>query len=179
MTAAATNMPSWATATHRIDPRALDARRTFRMGERSMTVHAGGAVVEDADGIARPLRGEAFEGVAARALEDSEGNVTVTLELLHADHALCVPLLVANDLDDVAADWRDWARTFGLPMLMVEADGSVSTLDEPGAPRAAEERRKRASRRPRFLMRRRTGSFGVSMRIEGREIIARTPKAAN
>ena len=178
MNAVATNMPAWATTLHRIDPRALDARRSFRMDERAITVHGGGAVIEGADGIARPLRPEAFEGVAARALEDSEGNVTVTLELLHAEEALCVPLLVAHDLDDVAADWRDWAKAFNLAMLMVEADGSVSLLDEPGAPRAAEERRRRASRRPRFLMRRRTGNMGVSMRIEGREMIARNPRAA-
>ena len=177
MNAAATNLPAWAIAMHRVDPRGLDARRTFRMDERSITVHGTGAVIEGADGIARSVPARSFEGVAARALEDRDGNVTVTLELMHEDEALSVPLLVANDLDDVAADWRDWARQFGLAMLMVEADGSVSTLDEPGSPRAAEERRKRASRRPRFLVRRRTGELGVSMKIGGREIIARNPKA--
>lgn len=179
MTAVANTLPAWATATHRVDPRALDARRSFRISERSITVHTGGAVIEDADGIARPLPGRAFEGIAARALEDSDGNITVTLELLHKDEALSVPLLVANDLDDVAADWRDWARTFDLPMLMVESDGSITPLDGPGAPAVSTERRKRASRRPRFLMRRRAGDLGVAMRIGGRELIARTPKAAN
>jgi hypothetical protein len=31
-----------------------------------------------------------------------------------------------------------------------------------------------ADRRPRFLMRRTTGNLGVAMKIEGREIIARS-----
>ena len=34
---------------------------------------------------------------------DEDGNVTVTLELLHSDPMLSVPLLVADDLDDIAA----------------------------------------------------------------------------
>ena len=38
--------------------------------------------------------------------------VTVTLELLHNDPMLSVPLLVADDLDDVAADWRAWAEAY-------------------------------------------------------------------
>ena len=173
----ATTLPAWATATHRVDPRALDERRAFRMGGVRFAVSARGATVEGPDGIAVPLRPGAFRGIAARAMEDAHGTVTVTLELLHEREALCVPLLVANDLDDVAADWRDWAKAFGLPMLMVEADGSVSELDGPGAPRAGAERRRRASRRPRFLARRRTGGLGVALRIEGREIIARRPAA--
>ena len=108
--------------------------------------------------------------MAARAAEDESGTVTVTLELLHENDALSVPLLVAHDLDDIAADWREWARLYDLPMLMVEQDGSVSRLD--GAPRA-HDRRRRATRRPRFLVRRRTAALGVAMRIEGAEIIAR------
>jgi len=63
-------------------------------------------------------------------LEDSEGNVTVTLELLHNDPQLSVPLLVADDLDDVAADWRAWADAYRLPMLLIEADGIARTLEE-------------------------------------------------
>jgi len=78
--------------------------------------------------FALPTR--AFRGVAARAIEDDLGDVTVTLELLHTDAMLCVPLLVAGDLDDVAADWRAWSEALGLPMLMVEADGLARPLEE-------------------------------------------------
>ena len=43
---------------------------------------------------------------------------------------LSVPLLVADDLEDVAADWRAWAEAYRLPMLLIEADGVARTLEE-------------------------------------------------
>ena len=54
----------------------------------------------------------------------------MTLELLHNDPMLSVPLLVADDLDDVAADWRAWADAYRLPMLLIESDGVARTLEE-------------------------------------------------
>ena len=168
------NRPEWADCpglrTHRVDPAFIAAGRSFEIGRRSYGLDARGVVIEREDGVAVALRPNAFTGVAARAEEDAEGRVTVTLELLHADPQLCVPLLIANDLDHVAGDWREWSRLLSLPMLMVEADGSVSTLEV--EPRSS-DRRRRASRRPRFLMRRATGSALIAMRIEGVEIIAR------
>jgi hypothetical protein len=125
------------------------------------------------------LPARAFRGVAARAIEDSEGNVTVTLELLHGDPQLSVPLLVADDLDDVAADWRAWAEEYRLPMLLIEADGVARTLEESlGAVKTApvKPRRKRrgaAPRRPRFLARRKSGDLGLRLVIGGEKIIAR------
>ena len=176
-TAAATAaiMPAWANGeTHRVDPRSEgkgEGVRGFTMGDAAYRITERGAAVTR-DGVARPLPFAAFRGVAARAMEDADGTVTVTLELLHADEALSVPVLVARDLDDVAADWRAWAKRTGLPMLMVEGDGTVGTLD--AAPRPAtdapHERRRRATRRPRFLVRRSVG-LGLTMRIEGREMI--------
>ena len=168
--AAPSILPDWAQDGHRVDPRALDRRRGFTVDGRRYALDGRGVIIERGDGVPAALRPKAFEGVAARAIEDDQGTVTVTLELLHADASLCVPLLVAHDLDNVAADWRDWAKLFGLPMLMVEADGSLSSLDAAPSP---QPRRSRTSKRPRFLMRRRTGSMGVAMRIEGAEIIAR------
>ena len=41
-----------------------------------------------------------------------------------------MPLLVADDLEDVAADWRAWADAYRLPMLLIEADGVARTLEE-------------------------------------------------
>lgn len=168
--------PRWVTTGevgHRVDPRALDARRTFSIGGTRYVVEARGATVHAQDGVSIALRPHDFDGVAARASEDEDGLVTVTLELMHEDERLSVPLLVAHDLDDVAADWRDWARMFGLRMLMVEADGTVEALQSIGSPGQPLERRRRASKRPRFLLRRRSGSLGVTMRIDGRELIAR------
>lgn len=125
------------------------------------------------------LPAKAFRGVAARAMEDEEGSVMVTLELLHDDPMLSVPLLVADDLDDVAADWRAWAEAYKLPMLLIEADGEARTLEESlgAAIRTLpphERRKGRAStrRRPRFLARRRAGDLGLRLVIDGEELIA-------
>jgi len=121
----------------------------------------------------------AFRGVAARAIEDGGGEVTITLELLHTDPKLSVPLLVAGNLDDVAADWRAWADAYRLPMLLVEADGVARTLEESlGQVKtwpAKDRRQGRAvrQRRPRFLARRRQGTLGLRLIVDGEEIIAR------
>lgn len=126
------------------------------------------------------LPATAFMGVAARAIEDAEGQVTVTLELMHNDPDLSVPLLVAEDLDDVAADWRAWADAYRLPMLLVEADGVARALEETACGgvrtrRMVERRKGRAvnARRPRFLARRRSGNLGLRLVVDGAEIIAR------
>jgi hypothetical protein len=125
------------------------------------------------------LPANAFRGVAARAMEDGEGCVTVTLELLHNDPMLAVPLLVAENLDDVAADWRAWADAYRLPMLLIEADGVARTLEESlGAVKTEppkERRRGRSvrARRPRFLARRKLGDLGLRLVVDGEEIIAR------
>lgn len=127
--------------------------------------------------IALPAR--AFKGVAARAIDHGDGEVTVTLELHHDDPDLCVPLLVAHDLSDIAADWRAWSEAYRIPMLMVEADGVARPLDNhigDVKTHSIVPRRRHslhAKRRPRFLMRRTTGSLGVMMKIDGSEIIAR------
>jgi hypothetical protein len=103
----------------------------------------------------------------------------VTLELHHDDPDLCIPLLVAHDLSDIAADWRAWSEAYRTPMLMVEADGVARPLEEHlGEVRTREIKPRRRhslfnDRRPRFLMRRSSRSLGVNMKIDGREIIAR------
>src|SRR5690606_10620600 len=127
--------------------------------------------------VALPAR--AFQGVAARAMEDGDGAVTVTLELLHRDPQLSVPLLVASDLDDVAADWRAWSEAYRLPMLLIEADGVARTLEESlglvrkGPPVERRKGRVSTQRRPRFLARRKAGDLGVRLVVGGHEIIAR------
>ena len=180
--------PEWAGFELRLDPGNFPQRASYSVGDEqedvSVTLDGRGAVVKkilSKSGlplsIALPAR--AFKGVAARAIDHGDGTVTVTLELHHADTALCVPLLVAHNLDDIAADWRSWAELYDLPMMMVEADGVARPLDNSAAEHSASTptRRRRhsqiADRRPRFLVRRSTGKLGIRMRIEGREIIAR------
>jgi len=180
--------PVWAGFELRLDPGNFPQRVSYagrdELQDVSVTLDKRGAVIKKVLSksglplsIALPAR--AFRGVAARAIDHGDGTVTVTLELHHADIALCVPLLVAHDLDDIAADWRTWSEIYGLPMLMVEADGVARPLDDGSTPHVegAPSRRRRhhqiADRRPRFLVRRSTGKMGVRMKIEGREIIAR------
>ncbi|MBX3596933.1 MAG: hypothetical protein KF874_05095 [Rhizobiaceae bacterium] len=182
--------PVWAGRTMRLDPFRLAQTVSFQTeddaGGTTYSINHRGAVIRRAlerSGlpmtIALPAR--AFLGVAARAMEDNIGNLTVTLELMHEDPDLSVPLLVARDLDDVAADWRAWSTEYKLPMLMVDPDGTPRTLEESlgggVVARKPIERRKRrsrtAKRRPRFLMRRKAGTLGVRLVVSGQEIIAR------
>ncbi len=180
--------PVWAGFELRLDPGNFPQRVSYagreERDEVSVTLDSRGAVIRKVLSksglplsIALPAR--AFSGVAARAIDHGDGTVTVTLELHHTDTALCVPLLVAHDLDDIAADWRAWSELYGLPMMMVEADGVARPLEDASHRQsgAAPSRRRRhhqiADRRPRFLVRRSTGKMGFRMKIEGREIIAR------
>ncbi len=180
--------PAWAGSDMRLDPFRLPQAVSYAarddIGDATYTIdHRGVTVRRILENSRLPvtvvLPAKAFRGVAARAIEDENGFVTVTLELLHNDPLLSVPLLVAHDLDDIAADWRAWSDAYGLPMLLVEADGVARTLEETlGVVKKGpvEQRRKgRAShqRRPRFLARRKTGSLGVRLMVDGEEIIAR------
>lgn len=180
--------PAWAGSTLRLDPKRFPQQITYssrnELSEVNITLDERGAVLRKilaASGlplsIALPAR--AFKGVAARAIDHGDGEVTVTLELHHDDPDLCIPLLVAHDLCDIAADWRSWSEAYKIPMLMVEADGVARPLEmHLGAipARPTRERRRHsyfAERRPRFLVRRSTGDLGLKMKIDGREIIAR------
>jgi hypothetical protein len=180
--------PAWAGSTMRLDPSRFPQQVTYAMRETSgdvvITIDERGAVMRKtlpSSGLplsfALPAR--AFKGVAARAIDHGDGEVTVTLELHHDDPELCIPLLVAHDLCDIAADWRNWSEAFRIPMLMVEADGVARPLENHiGDVRSQGSKPRRrysyfAARRPRFLVRRETGSLGVAMKIEGKEIIAR------
>ena len=96
-------------------------------------------------------------------MSHGNGEVTVTLELHHDDQDLCIPLLVAHDLCDIAADWRSWAEAYRIPMLMVEADGIARPLEMHLGSLPARPVRKRRHHTyfcdllQRFLVRRSTG----------------------
>ncbi len=180
--------PVWAGRDMRLDPFHLPqiVRYATReeQGDVTFTIDRRGAVIRrtlEMSGlpVTVALPANAFRGVAARAIEDSLGKVTVTLELLHNDPILSVPLLVAHDLEDVAADWRAWADAFRLPMLLIEADGVARTLEESlgvsvKANRSSARRKRCGSRRrSRFLARRKAGNLGLRLVVDGKEIIAR------
>jgi len=180
--------PSWATDILRLDPGLFPQQLSYKLHATvetvTVTLDERGAIMRrilPSSGlpltIALPAR--VFDGVAARAIDHGNGEVTVTLELHHSDPNLCIPLLVAHDLYDIAADWRAWSDAYRIPMLMVEADGVARQLDEhllTVGSKPPKPRRRHSyfvDRRPRFLVRRKTGPLGVRMKIEGREIFAR------
>jgi Family of unknown function (DUF6101) len=103
-----------------------------------------------------------FRGIALR-----ETGETQLLVLVHRDPSLNIPLCESPDRGEIAAAWQGWSEIFALPQL------------EDGDGREPSPRRRRQNairwRRPRFLMRRRTGdAFAeVSVHRDEREIIAR------
>lgn len=125
----------------------------------------------------------AFRGVAIRLVGEA-GQVpsAIAVVLEHRDPALSLPLFLAEQSDDVVAEWQSWGRALGLPLLVAEGDGS---LREPfarlGAVRVAAplaRRRRRgalARRRPSRLMRRKPARLPETPDVHRgeREIIAR------
>ena len=182
--------PAWAGHAFRLDPARLPQQVSYALrdynGETEITVtHRGASVKRKLDrsglpiSIALPAR--AFKGVAVRAIDLDPEQTFVTIEMLHADPALCVPLCLGHDLPAIAEDWRRWAELMGLPMLLIDADGTIECLDETisevdmRTPFARRHHAMFAERRPRFLARRRLGHLGVRLMVSGEEIIARDP----
>ncbi|RQH06682.1 MULTISPECIES: DUF6101 family protein [unclassified Bradyrhizobium] len=101
-----------------------------------------------------------FTGVALRGNDEAQ-----TLVLVHRDPSLSIPLLVGADADEIAQAWAIWSELFALPQL-----------DEGTRKPAPRRRRANAirARRPKFLMRRRTGmARQLPIHRGEREIIAR------
>jgi hypothetical protein len=126
-----------------------------------------------------PLPLSAYRGVAVRMQSTGDnGEVRAVIELMHRDPALTLTLAESDMPEDLAADWQAWGRSLKLPLLVVGQDGSVA---EPLAryglktarPKARRYHSHFAKRRPRFLVRRKTGEPKRMELISGREIIAR------
>ena len=121
----------------------------------------------------------AFDGVAVRMTPvGTDGDIEVAVELMHSDPGLSLPLMIADDPADVAADWQAWGDALQLPLLLAGADGTIVEAggqdEKPASIRPKPRRRHSffADRRPRFLTRRKTGRSGPLERVNGREIIA-------
>ncbi len=178
--------PNWAGQHFRLDPGRLPQQVSYADGdgETLVTIDHNGATIRRMQSrtcaptnVTLPAR--LFRGVVARATETGPESALVTLELMHDDPALTVPLTVNHDLYAVARDWQAWSDLLDLPMMMVEADGIARTLEDSARAvimNGSHERRHHAmftERRPRFLARRRLGNLGVRLRVDGDEIIAR------
>ncbi len=185
--------PVWANREIRLDPYALPQEITYDRMKRELSgvsndnpvnfkLNTKGAVMKcDLDcgvPLSMSLPKNAFQGVAARAFENEDGTTTVTLELLHRDRALSVPLCVADTVEDAASDWHSWSRTLGLPMLLVDAAGNATTVKDPSGiaslgPRPRRRRQAMIKHRPNFMRRRKVGMIGPVVRVKADEIIAR------
>ena len=180
--------PVWAGHEFRLDPARLPQKLIYatrnEAGDVQITVDQNGCVLKrqlEMSGlplnIALPVN--VFKGVAARAMDTGPESILVTLELMHHDPELCVPLFVGHDLEGIASDWQSWSDLLGLPMLIADEDGIVRTLDDSVRNVIKDKSHPRrhhamfAERRPRFLARRRLGTLGVRMVVDGVEIIAR------
>ncbi len=108
------------------------------------------------------IRVSDFRGIARRGIDDAQ-----MLVLVHRDPSLTIPLGVSSDRDEISAAWQMWSDIFALPQL---------TEDKACEP-AARRRRHNAirARRPKFLVRRRSGDLLNPANIHQgeREIIAR------
>jgi hypothetical protein len=166
---------------YRLDPFALPARSggpgAFTIERDRVVLVRQGRGGQPAVTVSIPVK--SYAGVAVRmAATDAAGGIEVVVELLHRDPQLTLPLIVAGEPEDVAADWQAWGRALNLPLLVVEQDGTVrAPLDRVGALVVGEAKPRRrhsffAGRRPRFLARRKPGRPGVPEVLAGREIIA-------
>lgn len=174
--------PHWAAQDMRLDPARLPQAVsyaapasddvTFTISNRGATLHRRQAETGMPLSIALPAR--VFRGVAARAIEDEDGNVTVTLELLHDNENFSVPLLVAHDLEKVSGDWHRWSEMFSLPMLLVEEDGIARTLEsslERYHQRQIDDGFDAEPRVARYGVAARRGKLGVRLVIGGETVI--------
>jgi hypothetical protein len=161
------------------DDRAEGGTRAIELDRTRVTVsrHVAGIPMR----VALPV-GD-YLGVAVHLWAGEAGErdaVAVVLE--HRDPALSVPLYVAEDGEDVVAEWQLWGRVLGRPLLVVALDGTMrepfarigQVVVKPAAPR----RRRSGSvgkRRPRILSRRKPGRLTATTPVHRgeREIIAR------
>ena len=124
----------------------------------------------------------AFDGVMVQvAPADQNGTVCAKLILKHPDEGLSVLLAETGNPEELAAIWPAWSKSLGLPMLVCDLGGKVKPIEAYSARPSScpAPRRKLAlltGRRPRFLVRRKTGSEKTLRMVHRgeREIIART-----
>jgi hypothetical protein len=158
----------------RLDPFALPVRYTALDGGtdgqiRHVEIDRERVVVWRAmHGIRMNVSGAAvheYRGVVMRTLAPGpEQSAVVTVILEHCDGALSVPLFIATEGDDAAAQWKSWGRVLGVPLLVADNDGSLREpyrrIGRIGVDAPTPRRRRRAairSRRPSILMRRKPG----------------------
>ncbi len=172
----------------RLDPGHLPAKWCVNVGQAGRPVQEA-AIYMDDDGVVvrRQLSGlpltlslpfAAFEGVSVRIEPNATDDLVAHVELHHRDPALSIPLTVTRDMEAAAADWQGWSDRLGLPMLLVTTSGGVERVGPKatvpvGDPAPRRRHATLATRRPRFLVRRKMGVAGeMPVLSDWREIIS-------
>jgi hypothetical protein len=171
-------------AQHRLDPTAMPLRfaavdPACDDGRRSVLLDSDRVVLARRLGpvamkIALPVA--SYRGVALRIVPGvGEGEDRMKILLAHRDRALDVMLFETEDDCDVIAEWRLWASTLGLPLLIEGEDGHLVAAESrvggvvASAPRARRRYAFLSSRRPRFLTRRRMGAVATAPLATGED----------
>lgn len=137
------------------DPRADGGRRTVRVTRNGVLIERRLQGVSMTIGV--PFA--AYQGVAlAVEPEPSSGVAAYRLSLAHADKDLEVLLCETKDSSAAAADWKYWSFFLDLPRLASE-NGEVAPVEKSKSKAVFARRRNGtvATRRPRFLSRRKRG----------------------
>ncbi|WP_297322859.1 DUF6101 family protein [uncultured Bartonella sp.] len=156
----------------RLDPCHLPQCVSFDINEQvvvcSLNEHGASLKTEDGTGssqLSRLLPAHHFKGIAARAVKTKSGHKAVSLELLHKNYEISIPLLVSRDLDDVLLDWRLWADTYDLPMLLVNDNGSVIPVKDRSPMEHFFGKKPHMQTKRSFLLRCRGTSLGIRLVI--------------
>jgi hypothetical protein len=109
-----------------------------------------------------------FSGVGLQVRTNATG-AHCAVVLAHKDPGLVLPLFLSHEADDAMAEWRSWAASLGLPLLLHDEDtGWRDAFARMGALRIARpspRRRRRSAlrkRRPATLMRRQAGRLDAA-----------------
>lgn len=171
--------------TLRLDPFALPVRFAVPPAGKPPGAAISATIDLDTVIVTRPggqqtLPMRSYRGVAVRMAASTEtGALRVVLELNHRDPALTLTIAEADDPADIVADWLAWARAVKLPMLMIDLNGVISRPSAMmGSVKILPIKPRRmhsyfASRRPRFLAKRKPGWRGGNEIVTGDELIAR------
>ena len=154
------------------DPRADDCHREVLLSPHRVTIERQYCGI--AMRVSVPVN--AYRGVSVGLNSSGSGDVTYELRLAHQDDDLSIPLGIAPDDLEIWADWRSWARFFGLPALVERSDGLVEWTAAPSARsdvrRPAPAKRRVRRRRAAFIHRRYAHRGAAAIVYRKAEIIA-------
>lgn len=149
------------------DPRADNRQRVIDVARDGVVIRRSVA------GVAMAIRvaSSAYRGVALRVTGLHEGRFRYEARLLHRDPDLSVTLAAGEDQTAIETVWREWVRFMRLPALVGRTEtGDVEVnLDVTDMARRRPSPRRRgkalASRRGRFLLRRKVGGSMIDAKI--------------